>query len=316
MEQKYLRRIMLYEHHLHTNASATAEKINKAFGSNTTSDDNVRFWFKRFDNGDTSCEDEHRSSRPVTFDETALRQQLELHPDSSTRELVTMLKRDHKTVDRHLHSMGFRRVLSRWTTHALNEHLRSVRVSHCRSLLLQAKHVDFLEQIVTGDETWIQFDNSTRSAFWLPYGVDPPTQSKPGLHMKKLMLPVFWDSEGIIFWELLKPNQTINANMYVEQLQKLAGALKEKRTNRREVKLLHDNARPHVAKLTQGQLEELGWMTLPHPPYSPDIAPSDFHLFRALKHHMRGIEFNDDKHIEMEVNFFILKVLISGREAF
>ncbi|EGI63180.1 Mariner Mos1 transposase [Acromyrmex echinatior] len=48
--------------------------------------------------------------------------------------------------------------------------------------------------------------------------------------------------------------------------------------------LLHDNARPHVAKPVKTYLETLKWEVLPHPPYSPDIAPSDYHLFRSLAH--------------------------------
>ncbi|VDP00645.1 unnamed protein product [Heligmosomoides polygyrus] len=41
---------------------------------------------------------------------------------------------------------------------------------------------------------------------------------------------------------------------------------------------LHDNMRPHVAKVVQQKFEKLGWTVLPHPPYSPDIAPSDYHI--------------------------------------
>ncbi|KAG5317907.1 MOS1T transposase, partial [Pseudoatta argentina] len=47
-----------------------------------------------------------------------------------------------------------------------------------------------------------------------------------------------------------------------------------------KVILLHDNARPHVAKPVKTYLETLKWEVLPNPLYSPDIAPSDFHLFR------------------------------------
>ncbi|KAG5318210.1 MOS1T transposase, partial [Pseudoatta argentina] len=60
-------------------------------------------------------------------------------------------------------------------------------------------------------------------------------------------------------------------------------ALKEKRPlyaqRHDKVILLHDNARPHVAKPVKTYLETLKWEVLPHPLYSPDIAPSDFHLF-------------------------------------
>ena len=116
---------------------------------------------------------------------------------------------------------------------------------------------------------------------------------------------VFWDAQGMLYWQMLSSNQTINAALYTEQLQKLAEAVREKRPNRLEVALLHDNARPHVAKLTRQFLEERQWTTVPHPPYSPDLAPSDYHLFRALKHHLKDKKFeNEDEHKNALTEFF------------
>jgi transposase len=68
----------------------------------------------------------------------------------------------------------------------------------------------------------------------------------------------------------------------------LAAAIQKKRRRRIEVCLLHNNARPHVASATRQQLEKLSWTTVFHPPYSPDLAPSDLHLFRSLKNYMRN----------------------------
>jgi transposase len=46
---------------------------------------------------------------------------------------------------------------------------------------------------------------------------------------------------------------------------------------------LHDNAKPHVAKLVKNYLENEGITIIDHPPYSPDLAPCDFWLFGKVK---------------------------------
>ena len=67
---------------------------------------------------------------------------------------------------------------------------------------------------------------------------------------------------------------------------RLSRSLKEKRSlyaqRHDKVILLRDNSRPHVAKLVKSYLETLQCGVLIHPSYSPDIAPSDFHLFSSM----------------------------------
>ena len=54
---------------------------------------------------------------------------------------------------------------------------------------------------------------------------------------------------------------------------------------------LHDNARPHTATATVSTIEELRFECIPHPPYSPDLTPSDFHVFGPLKDALSGKQF-------------------------
>jgi transposase len=68
--------------------------------------------------------------------------------------------------------------------------------------------------------------------------------------------------------------------------------------------LLHDNAKPHTAKLSRQKIEELGWEVLPHAPYSPDLAPSDFHLFRALSNFLKEKHFNNLDHLKNDIQTF------------
>jgi len=65
--------------------------------------------------------------------------------------------------------------------------------------------------------------------------------------------------------------------------------------------LLHDNATPHTAAQTREWLERYKWDVLCHPPYSPDLAPSDFYLFGPLKRHLSGQTFTTDAECETAV---------------
>ena len=48
-------------------------------------------------------------------------------------------------------------------------------------------------------------------------------------------------------------------------------------------------------------LPSFKWDILDHPPFSPDLAPSDFHLFLQLKKHLNGKKFNYDDEVQEEV---------------
>jgi len=59
----------------------------------------------------------------------------------------------------------------------------------------------------------------------------------------------------------------------------------QKRTyliNRGRIAFHQDNARPHASLVTRQQLPALGWEVLLHTPYSPDLAPSYYHLFLSM----------------------------------
>jgi transposase len=73
---------------------------------------------------------------------------------------------------------------------------------------------------------------------------------------------------------------------------------KSRRVLSKRVLLIHDNARPHAAADTVDTLHALKFEVLEHPPYSPDLAPSDFHLFGHMKEHLRGQKFADDEVME------------------
>ncbi|KAG5324292.1 MOS1T transposase, partial [Pseudoatta argentina] len=110
------------------------------------------------------------------------------------------------------------------------------------------------------------------------------------------------------------PSQTLSELGKILQvdestISKQLRALKEKRPlyaqRHDKVILLHDNARPHVAKPVKTYLETLEWEVLPHPLYSPDIAPSDFHLFRSMAHGLADRRFHSYEEAQKWIDSWI-----------
>jgi len=65
---------------------------------------------------------------------------------------------------------------------------------------------------------------------------------------------------------------------------------------------LHDNAPVHKSMIAQEAVRDCGFVQLDHPAYSPDLAPSDYFLFRNLKSHLRGACYPDDEALKEAVN--------------
>jgi histone-lysine N-methyltransferase SETMAR len=90
-------------------------------------------------------------------------------------------------------------------------------------------------------------------------------------------------------------NLTVTAERYCQQVRGLEEAIQQKRPGRRDgVILQHDNAGTHTANMAKAVIQELDWEILPHPPYPPDLAPSDYRLFLSLSNDLRGVSFNND----------------------
>ena len=54
----------------------------------------------------------------------------------------------------------------------------------------------------------------------------------------------------------------------------------------------------HVAKVVKTYLETLKWEVLPHPPYSLDVAPFDYHLFRSMAHGLADQHFRSYEEVK------------------
>ena len=115
--------------------------------------------------------------------------------------------------------------------------------------------------MVTGDEKWVTYENNRQKRLWSKRGEPTQTIAKPGLTAKKVIMCVWWGWKGIIDYELLPLGQSLNSNLYCQQLIRLKQAIDEKqpeKSNRKGVVFHQDNAKHHTSLTMRQKLRELG----------------------------------------------------------
>lgn len=310
-DKVHLRHCILYEFQQGRNATEACRNLLKVFGEGTVSDRTCRRWFEKFERGDFDLSDQPRSGRPSLIDDDIVKTMLEQDPFLTSSEIAERLNSAQQTISDHIRKIGLVWKYSRWVPHELSQKNLDDRVVICTSLLARNKIEPFLNRMITGDEKWITYENIVRKRAYCEPGKPSPSTSKPNLTLNKRMLCIWWDIRGPIHYELLKPNEKLNSEKYCQQLDNLKIAVQEKRPamfNRKDIILHHDNARPHAALGTRQKIAELGWEILSHPPYSPDLAPSDYHLFLSLQNFLNGKKFKNEEDVKQAlVQFFASK---------
>jgi len=112
------------------------------------------------------------------------------------------------------------------------------------------------------------------------------------------MASVFWDAEGILFIDYLEKGKTITGEYYsilLTRLHKKKFVRKDPVCKRKKIILHQDNAPAHKSVLAMEKLRDLHYELLEHPPYSPDLAPSDSYLFPKLKFFLAGQRFSSNQ---------------------
>ncbi|GFU86750.1 histone-lysine N-methyltransferase SETMAR, partial [Trichonephila clavipes] len=202
-----------------------------------------------------------RTGKPIVENDDKITEIIEVDRLLSSRSIAQGLKIDHKTVLSHLRKVEFKKKLHVWVPLQLTPKHMMDRISICEALVKRNEIDPFLKWMVTGDEKWVTYYNIVRKRSWSKCGEAAQT-------------------------EMLPHGQTLNSGLYCQQLERLKLVIDQKWSelaNRRGVLFHQDNARPHTSVVTRQNLWELGWEVLIHPPYSPDLAPRDYHLFLALQ---------------------------------
>ncbi len=132
----------------------------------------------------------------------------------------------------------------------------------------------------------------------------------------KTILIAFFDSNGLIHHEYGPFGQTVNATFYLSVLKRLVAHIRRMRSEYHKLRswcLLHDSAKPHIAHIIQQYFAKNQITILNHPPYLPDLAPSDFFLFPKVKLEMKRTFFQDVHAIQAMVRRHLKAIPIQLR---
>jgi len=265
----------------------------------------VAKWVALFKEGRESLEDDPRSGRPITAHTDAnielVRQIIEINPRSTFDDIVAQTSLCRYTIQEIVHdSLRKRKLASRWIPHELTDKNRIERVEACRENLAKFKEEKWrLCDVITGDESWFylrQIGHKQSNASWVGEGEMPLTVVRRDRFEPKNMYSIFFKTTGLVHIDCLESGKTITGNYYIENcLKPVVKEINKQRSTSgtTNMKFLHDNARPHVHKDVKSFVKDSGLTLIRHPPYSPDLAPSDFWLFDRIKSHL-------DDHTDVE----------------
>ncbi|XP_042310079.1 uncharacterized protein LOC121923591 [Sceloporus undulatus] len=207
----------------------------------------VKKWCANFQQGDFETEDAARSGRPSTVSTPEM---VERVHDLILADQRISAKTIAETLDISRERIGFiiheqlsmQKLLAKWVPKCLNDDQKRNRVDTSKLILqhFEQSSDNFLEQLVTVDETWLHhYGLETKQQFLQWRHSDSPWRKKFKTQRSagKVMAIVFWDKEGILMTNCVQKNQTMNAEYYSNLLCQLKETLKGKRQG----KLQKDN---------------------------------------------------------------------------
>ncbi|GFW82751.1 mariner Mos1 transposase [Trichonephila clavipes] len=277
-------------------------RSQEAYGGNALSRAQCYRWFEKFQNGDFDVRNEERGRPAKKFEDAELQALLDEDDGQMQELLAEQLNVDQSTVSRPLKAMGKIIKVGRSVPHALTDRQQENRKIVCEILLARDKRKSYLHFIVTGDEKWIYFENPKCNRSYVDPGQPSKSTARPNRFGRKTMVPPDPRKYTAIYYELLKPGETVNTDRYKQELLNLNDAVLENREQykkrQHKVIFLDDNAPNHCAKLTKDIVKALGWELLAHAAYSPDLAPSDYNLFASLGHALADQRFTSYENVK------------------
>jgi hypothetical protein len=157
--------------------------------------------------------------------------------------------------------------------------------------------------LIRGDETWI-FWNNDHGEMRAQFREDVSANAKKMISSQKTTLSACFSRIGFVSIEFLVQWQNYNSHFVTKTiLPSLVASLfvRGPKLKTTAAHLHTDNAKPHNSRLCVRKTEEYGFMGVPRPPYSLDLAPCDFFLFSYLRSQLEGKILFDEDDVKREV---------------
>ena len=295
MKKNEIRSYILIRHKLKTEPRIIHSELVSSLGDSSPSLRTVFRWVERFRSTGEETNDRHRVGRPITACTSAnieqVRAIIEDDPRICLNDIEVMTSLCRGTIMNIIHKhLQKRKLSSRWIPHNLTAEQKLKRLNICKQNLAMFEEGKWrLCDVITGDESWIYHRKIQKKAMnltWVGEGETPGTVVTRNQFEPKSMICVLFKTTGPMLVDVLEKGKTIDHQYYLKNcLRPLVRSINSHRpqSNTTNIKLLHDNARPHIHKNVKNYLKSQHIKVIDHPPYSPDLAPSDFCLFDEIK---------------------------------
>ena len=227
-EKVFLRGVLLHYFNMKETVAESHRILVEVYGEHALAERTCQKGFARFGSCNFGLEDEERPGQPKKCEDKELEALLDENCCQTQEELAESLGVTQAAISKHLKEAGYIQKQGNWVPHELKP--RDVERRFCMSSMLLKRHKkkSFLHRIVTGNEKWIHYNPKRQKSYVKP-GQPAKSTAKPNIHGAKVMLCIWWDQKGVLYYELLEPGGTINGECYRTQLIRLKRAIVGKR---------------------------------------------------------------------------------------
>ena len=233
---------------------------------------------------DITKEREYHSERIDEQLVIAIQNVLNEFPFSSVRSISHELHVPSTTIYEYLtRILKLKYKISRWLPHELNDiqmQNRVIQSNELFNILEKSKHTAY-RNIITGDESLFLYQYHPKGK-WCVESEERPEFADDQTCHQKIMVTIIWGVWGFYIVDCLISGISFNSSYFMEHiLNQLIEKKNEIWPNSTGKKIwLHlDNCKVHNSKLIMQKINQSPFKRAAHPPYSPDLAPSDFYLF-------------------------------------